>query len=368
MSTLPAVAAPAPASAHGDGPARGRVRRRGNLTVVVTLAVALVVASTLSLALGAVAVSPGRVVAVLAARAGVDLGVAPTDPQAAVVWAIRLPRVLLGILVGAGLAASGAALQGVFRNPLADPGIIGVSSGAAVGAVAVIVGGLVAFGSASVPLAAFAGALAAALAVYTLARSGRRTEVVTLVLCGVAVNAIAGAAIGFATFLADDAQLRSLVFWSLGSLGGATWKGLGAAAPFLLAGTLALTAFGRPLNLLALGEREARHLGLRTEATRLAVIALAALTTGAAVAVSGIVGFVGLVVPHLVRLVTGPDHRVVLVASAVGGALALVLADLAARTLAVPAELPLGVVTGAAGGPFFLWLLHRTRRAQGGWG
>ncbi len=342
-------------------------RRARPLLVVASLAVALIVAATLSLGLGAVPVRPAQVGAILAERAGLDLGVAHTDAQDAVVWAIRLPRVLLGLLVGAGLAASGAALQGVFRNPLADPGVIGVSSGAAVGAVAVIVGGLVAFGSASVPLAAFAGGLAAALAVYFLARHGGRTEVVTLVLCGVAVNATAGAAIGFATFMADDAQLRSLVFWSLGSLGGATWKAVGAAAPFLLTGTLLLTRFGRPLNLLALGEREARHLGLRTERTRLGVIALAALTTGAAVAVTGIVGFVGLVVPHLVRLVTGPDHRVVLVASAVGGALVLVLADLAARTLAVPAELPLGVVTGAVGGPFFLWLLHRTRRTQGGW-
>ncbi|HVL27960.1 MAG TPA: iron ABC transporter permease, partial [Acidimicrobiales bacterium] len=350
---------------HRAHPEAERGGRR--LAVLAGLPFALAAAATLSLGMGAVAVRPAQVVAILAAHAGIDVGVPYTDAQAAVLWAIRLPRVLLAVLVGAALAASGAALQGVFRNPLADPGIIGVSSGAAVGAVAVIVGGVVAFGSASVPVAAFAGALVAALSVYALARQGGRTEVVTLVLCGVAVNAIAGAAIGSATFLADDAQLRSLVFWSLGSLGGATWKSLGAAAPFLVAGTLALTRFGRPLNLLALGEREARHLGLRTERARLSVITLAALTTGAAVAVSGIVGFVGLVVPHLVRLVTGPDHRVVLVASAVGGALALVLADLAARTLAVPAELPLGVVSGAAGGPFFLWLLHRTRRAQGGW-
>lgn len=332
------------------------------------LGVAAIVAATASLGLGAVRIRPAQVVAILAGHAGVDFGVDHTAAQGAVLWAIRLPRVLLAVMVGAGLATSGAALQGVFRNPLADPGVIGVSSGAAVGAVAVIVGGLVAFGSASVPLAAFAGALAAALAVYALARHGGRTEVVTLILCGVAVNAIAGALIGLATFVADDAQLRSLVFWSLGSLGGATWDTVRAVAPFLVVGTLLLTRFGPSLNLFALGEREAAHLGLRTERTRLAVIGLAALTTGAAVAVSGIVGFVGLVVPHLVRLVTGPDHRLVLPASALAGALLLVLADLAARTVAVPAEVPLGVVMGAIGGPFFLWLLHHTRQTHGGWG
>ena len=367
MGAVPTAVPVGAAAGVADG-RRTTPRRAGPPVVIVVLGLALAGVATVSLGLGAVPVRPAQVVAILADRSGLDLGVAYTDAQAAVLWAIRLPRLLLGLLVGAGLAVSGAALQGVFRNPLADPGVIGVSSGAAVGAVAVIVGGVVAFGSASVPVAAFAGGLAAALALYALARDGGRTEVVTLVLCGVAVNAIAGAVIGFATFLADDAQLRSLVFWSLGSLGGATWRSVGAAAPFLLGGTLALIRFGRPLNLLALGEREAHHLGLRTERTRLGVIALAALTTGAAVAVSGIVGFVGLVVPHLVRLVGGPDHRLVLPASAVGGALALVLADLAARTLAVPAELPLGVVSGAVGGPFFLWLLHRTRRAHGGWG
>ena len=285
--------------------------------------------------------------------------------------AIRAPRVLMCLLIGAVLAVSGAALQGVFRNPLADPGVIGVSSGAAVGAVAAIVLGV---GSTLVRAhrharsPAFIGGLIAALAVYAMSRRDGRTEVVTMVLTGVAVSAICGAFVGLLTFLADDAQLRTIVFWSLGSMGGATWESLGAAAPMLLASAVLLPLFGRPLNALVLGEREARHVGVDTERVRLTVVALAALGTGASVSVAGIVGFVGLVTPHLLRLVAGPDHRLLLPASALGGAVLLLVADLVARTVVVPAELPLGVVTALAGGPFFLFLLLRTRRLHGGWG
>jgi len=279
--------------------------------------------------------------------------------------------VLMCALIGAVLAVSGAALQGVFRNPLADPSVIGVSSGAAVGAVGAIVLGAGAgtgLGLATTPIAAFVGGLLAALAVYAMSRRDGRTEVVTMVLTGVAVSAICGAFVGLLTFLADDAQLRTIVFWSLGSMGGATWQALTAAAPMLLASVLLLPLFGRPLNALVLGEREARHLGVDTERVRLAVVALAALGTGASVSIAGIVGFVGLVTPHLLRLVAGPDHRLLLPASAMGGAVLLLVADLVARTVVVPAELPLGVVTALAGGPFFLFLLMRTRRRHGGWG
>ena len=336
--------------------------------LVAGLGLALVATVVLSVAVGAVHVRPAQVLAILADRAGLDIGVSYAPQQEAVVWAIRLPRVVLGLLVGAGLASAGAAMQGIFRNPLADPGVIGVSSGAALGAVFAIVIGFAGLGQRALPVAAFAGGLLATLAVYGLSRHQGRTEVVTLVLTGVAVNAIAGAGIGLLTFLASDAQLRSLVFWSLGSLGGATWGVVGAVAPFLIAGVVALPRFARSLDLLVLGEREAAHLGVATERVRMGVIVLAAMTTGAAVAAAGIVGFIGLVVPHLVRLVAGPSHRVVLVASALGGAIVVVGADLASRTLAVPAELPLGVLTGALGGPFFLWLLHRARAEQGGWG
>jgi iron complex transport system permease protein len=345
-------------------------RRIGRAAMLPALAALLVAAVVVNLGYGAVPISPAEVLAILAERVGLRLGTAYTDQQAAVLEAIRAPRVLLCGLVGAALAVSGAALQGVFRNPLADPSVIGVSSGAAVGAVAAIVLGVSVgtFGAAAVPVAAFVGGLVAALAVYAMSRRDGRTEVVTMVLTGVAISAICGAVVGLLTFMADDAQLRTIVFWTLGSMGGATWAAVGATAPMLAACVLILPIFGRPLNALVLGEREARHVGVDTERVRLVVVLLAALGTGAAVSVAGIVGFVGLVTPHLLRLLAGPDHRLLLPASALGGAVLLLCADLAARTVVVPAELPLGVVTALAGGPFFLFLLLRTRDRQGGWG
>ena len=328
----------------------------------------LAVAALLSVGLGALRIAPDQVVAIIAHHAGIDLGVSYGLDQDAVLWSIRLPRVVLGILVGGGLAVAGAALQGVFRNPLADPGLIGVSSGASLGAVAAIVLGFAAAGSYTLPLVAFVGGVVATLVVYAVARFDGRTEVVTLLLTGLAVNALCNAAVGYLLFIADDQQLRGVVFWSLGSLGGATWPLVLAALPCIALAVLVLPLLARSLNLFLLGEREARHLGVEVERVRVLVIVLAALATGAAVAVAGIVGFVGLIVPHLVRLVAGPDHRVLLPASALLGAALLLFADLFARTVAAPAELPLGVVTALLGGPFFLWLLRRTRREHGGWG
>ena len=351
-------------------PIRARVARNGRVppgVLMPLLGVALGVALLAATGFGAVDVGPAQIVAIIAGEAGVDLGIAYGQQEASVVWAIRLPRVLLAALVGAALAVSGAALQGVFRNPLADPGLIGVSSGAAVGAVSVVIAGVAPLGLATVPMAAFAGGVLAAFGVYALARSNGRTEVVTLLLTGIAVNAIAGAAIGLLTYVADDQQLRAIVFWSMGSLGGATWRATLATAPFVVVGAIALPRWAGTLNLFVLGEREARHLGVDTERVRLGVVAVVALATGAAVAVAGIIGFVGLVVPHVVRLLAGPDHRVLLPASAVGGAALLVATDLGARTVVAPAELPIGIVTALVGGPFFLVLLLRTRRAHGGW-
>jgi iron complex transport system permease protein len=328
----------------------------------------LAVAVLLGVGIGAVAIGPREVFAILADKAGFDTGIEVTQQQTAVLWAIRLPRVVLAALVGAGLAVSGAALQGVFRNPLADPGLIGVSGGSALGAVGAIVLGVTPFGIATLPIAAFCGGLLTTAVVYALARQDGQTEVVTLVLTGIALNAITGAVTGFLTFFADDSQLRAIVFWSMGSLGGATSTAVLAVIPFICAGLLLVPRCGHALNLLVLGEREAGHLGVSTERVRIALIVLTALMTGAAVAVAGIVGFVGLVVPHVIRLVVGPDHRVLLPASALAGASLLLFADLAARTVVAPAELPIGVITALVGGPFFLLLLHRTRRAHGGWG
>ena len=344
-------------------PARSRLTTQALLGVMAALFTLAVFANV---GLGAVQISPAQALAILVRRAGIDLGVPIEARLDAVLWNIRMPRVVLAMLVGGGLGVSGAALQGVFRNPLAEPGVIGVSSGAATGAVAAIVLGFTALGNGSVAVAAFAGGLLATAAVYLVSRSYGRTEVVTLVLAGIAINATAGAVTGMLTFIADDDQLRSITFWMLGSVGGATWPVVGSVLPLCVAGLVLLPLQARTLNLLTLGDREARHLGVSTERVRITVIVLCSLVTGAAVSVAGVIGFVGLVVPHVIRLIAGPDHRFLLPASILGGATTLLLADLLARTVAVPAELPLGAVTALAGGPFFLWLVHRTRASWGG--
>jgi iron complex transport system permease protein len=344
-------------------------RRLPRLAALPTMAVVLAGMFIFSLGIGSVDIAPTQVVGILAQRLlHLDLGVTFTQQQELVLWNFRLPRICLGVLAGSGLATAGAALQGIFRNPLADPGLIGSSSGAACGAVGMIMLGVAPLGTFSMPVAAFAGASVLTFLVYTMSRHGGRTEVVTLILTGVALNAIAGAFIGLMTFHATDAQLRSIVFWTLGSLGGSTWPIVYATAPFVVGGCLLLMTTRRALNLMILGEREAFHLGISTERLRLIVIGLAAMVAGAVVAAMGIVGFVGLMVPHLMRLLLGPDNRTLLPASALGGAILMLAADLCARMLLSPLELPLGIVTALIGGPYFLWLLHYTRRTQGGWG
>ena len=346
---------------------RNRETRRLASSTLLALMVVLFVATLFAnVGMGAVEIPPLQALSIILSHAGIETGVPFEHRTDAILWNIRLPRVALGILVGGGLALAGAALQGVFRNPLAEPGVIGVSSGAAVGAVAAIVVGFSILGTSAIAASAFLTSLIATAVVYLVARDRGRTEVTTLILAGMAVNATAGAMTGLLTFVADDDQLRSITFWMLGSIGGATWSSVAAVAPFLIAGFVFLPLCAGSLNLLNLGDREARHLGVSTERVHVSVIVLCALVTGAAVSVSGIIGFVGLVVPHVIRLVAGPGHRFLLPASILGGATALLLADLLARTVVVPAELPLGAVTSIIGGPFFLWLVHRTRRDWGG--
>ncbi|MFC1418314.1 FecCD family ABC transporter permease [Streptacidiphilus cavernicola] len=337
-------------------------------TVLLTagLLAALLALLLLSAGLGAYRIPVGDLLASFRHRA--HLGGHALDQVAdSVLWDVRLPRTVLAALVGASLGCAGALMQGLFGNPLADPGIIGVSSGGAVGAVAVIVLGVHTLGQWTAPAAAFAGGLATVLAVYVLSRSGGRTEVVTLVLTGIAVNALCGALIGLLLFAADPAAVDQVTFWQLGSLGSASWGQVLAVLPFAALGLLVAPRYAGRLDLLALGEGPARHLGVDVERLRLVLITVVALLTAAAVAVSGVIGFVGLVVPHLLRMAAGPGHRFLLPGSALGGAVVLVAADLAARTVAAPAELPLGVLTALLGSPFFFWLLRRTRARQGGW-
>ncbi|MFN4262443.1 MAG: FecCD family ABC transporter permease [Thioalkalivibrionaceae bacterium] len=286
-----------------------------------------------------------------------------------VLWNLRVPRVLLAMIVGAGLAVGGAVLQGLFRNPLADPGLIGVSAGGALGAVAMIVlGGTVwapivgVFSGFAIPLAAFVGASVATLLVYAIARRDPSRSVATLILAGIAINAIAGAVTGLFVFLADDQQLRTITFWNMGSLASGAWPMIIVAGLASLALIAATRWLAPALDALMLGERSASHLGFAVDRVTVVAIVLVAAAVGASVAVAGIIGFVGLVVPHLLRLWVGPSHRYLLPGSALGGALLLLLADIAARTVIAPAELPIGLLTALLGGPFFLWLLLRMRR------
>lgn len=333
-------------------------------SALTLLALLLGAAIVLSLGIGAMPIRPSEVLAILASRLG--LGSAAVDERhAAVLLSIRLPRVLLAALVGGGLSVAGAALQGLFRNPLADPALLGVSGGAVLSTASALVLGLggvaTLFGPASLALAAFAGGLLATLLVWRLARGDHGTSVASLLLAGLAVNALAGAGTGLLLFAANDSALRDIMFWTMGSFGGTTWSSLLAAGPLLLVSCLLMLGLARPLNALLLGESEALHLGVDTQRLKRRVVVLAALATGAAVSVSGVIGFVGLLVPHLVRLVLGPDHRALLPCAALLGATLLVCADALARVVVSPAELPIGIVTTLLGAPCFAWLLRGRR-------
>lgn len=316
-------------------------------------------------AIGAVAISPGHILQSLAQRLGLLASADIAPGQALILWSIRLPRLVVGILVGAGLAVSGALMQAVFRNPLAEPGLTGISAGAAVAAAAAIVLGGAVVGSLSLPPVAFAGAVIAFAAVYVIARSAGPAQALTLILAGIAVNAIAWSLLGYLTFISDDTQMRNLTFWTMGSLGGSTWSMVPPLLVVVGGGIFVACRLGGLLNVYQLGEAEAGHLGIDAARLRLGAMALAALIVGACIAVSGQINFLGLVVPHLVRLWQGPDHRTLLPMAAGIGALLLLSADLVSRTIIAPAELPIGLVTAFIGAPFFIYLLVRQTRQSG---
>lgn len=337
---------------------------RSRYTLLV-LALVLVVVSLLSLKSGAIDTDFGETLRALA-----NLG-DQQDRLTMIMGQLRLPRLVLGILVGCGLAVTGTVLQALFRNPMADPGLLGVSSGAALGAVTVIVLGIGLFpalfhalGSWLILIMAFTGSLLSLSLVYRLARVNGRTDIPTMLLAGVAVNAITGSLIGLLSYLASDTELRDLIFWSLGSLEVTDWRKLGVAVMIILPGCLLVLRYANALNANLLGESEARHLGFDIERLKTRLIVLVSVIVGVIVALSGIIGFIGLVVPHLLRLVIGPDHRLLLPASALFGAILLIAADIVARTLVSPAEIPIGIITAVLGGPFFLWLLIRYKRRQ----
>jgi iron complex transport system permease protein len=328
---------------------------------------AMLVASLLvAVALGAVRIPPPSAVRLVAWKAGfIERPAEVSRATEVIFFQLRVPRVALAAVVGLALAVSGTVFQGLFRNPLADPAIIGVSSGAALGAVTVIVvggGGLL--GGLGVSLAAFVGGMLTAFFVYRLARVGPSVHVATLLLAGIAVAAVISAVMSLVMSFAGE-QIRSIYFWLLGGLSARGWTALEIVAPLILLGVLGVVLLIRDLNLVSLGEERAAQLGVDVDRFKWQAVALGALLAGAAVSVSGVIGFVGLMTPHVLRLIVGADHRRLLPAVVLAGPTFLVIADLVARMALAPQELPLGAVTALVGGPFFLFLLRRQRRRAG---
>ena len=344
-------------------------RRRGRWPLIGALVLALLATVLVAVAWGSVRIPVGTIVRIVAARTpllGPWLGIVPDWPASheTIIFSIRLPRVALAGLVGAALALSGATYQGLFRNPLADPYLIGVASGAALGASLALVlrlpSWLYTFGATQ--WAAFAGAALAVAAVYGLARVGGSTPLTTLLLAGVAVGTLAQALNSLVMYWSGQ-QLLTIYGWLLGGLTLASWPRVGLLAIFVALGALALAPSTRALNAFQLGEEGAQALGVEVERVKLLLVIVATALTAAAVSVSGLIGFVGLIMPHIARLLWGPDYRSLLPFSALIGALFLILVDGLARTVIAPGELPVGVITALCGAPFFLYLLRRSKRA-----
>lgn len=320
--------------------------------------------------IGAVGISPLTALDAIAASLSIPgAGTLATSIEQSILFNVRLPRVIVGLMGGALMAVTGVLMQAFFRNPLADPALIGVATGGALGAVCMIVLGATLFDGFSsqiqgalLPVAAFIGSLTACGIIFTLARQEGVVNVTTMLLCGIAVNAVAGAGIGFLSFMADDAQLRDITFWSLGSLGAASWGHVQAILPAALIVMIFSPYLTAALNALLLGDAEAAHLGFKIEALKLGILLLTCLGAGAIVATCGVIGFIGLIAPHTSRLLVGPDHRIVMPLASLLGAILLISADMIARTAVAPAELPIGVLTAMIGGPLFLWLLRRSNQ------
>ena len=344
----------ATASASQDTRHRPGDRRHAAQATMLVLSGLLVLTSVASLTTGASGASLWKALTQLVQGEEISLR------ERVILFDIRLPRLIMGILVGAALAVSGAVMQGLFRSPLADPGLVGASSAIVLGSVLPL-GMQASLGYFMVPAAAFVGGWVSTIVLYRIATHRGRTSVAVMLLGGIALGALTGALSGILIYMADDAQLRDLTFWGLGSLAGATWDKIWLAAPLIMLALAATPFLARSLNALALGEAPAAHLGIPVQRMKNISILSVAAAVGAAVAASGGIGFIGIVVPHLLRLLIGPDHRFLLPNAALLGAVLLLAADMISRTIIAPAELPIGIVTATLGGPFFLWILLRNR-------
>jgi iron complex transport system permease protein len=358
-----------------DVPARaghvaGYRRRPASVVVFVALILLLLVVMLLAATIGAAGIPLPRLWPALDLGGAADPATFARDQL--VLWSIRIPRIVVAAMIGALLAMAGTIMQGLFRNPLADPALVGVSSGGAFAAAftivvldTVVAPNAAANAAQALPLAAFAGSLITTLLLYRISSRDGRTSVAMFLLSGLAIAALANAGIGLLIFMADDRQLRDITFWMLGSLGGATWSKAALIAPFVAVAAFATPFISRGLDVLVLGESEAFHAGIHVERLKMICIVLVSAMTGGAVAICGVIGFIGIVVPHLLRLAIGPGHRNLLPASALFGASLMVFADTFARVLAAPAEIPVGILTATIGAPFFLYILLRQRALVG---
>lgn len=339
--------------------------------ILTSLFIALILVIGISLLVGAYDLSISAILEIVQQKVFAANGSSQNSVGADsyLLFQIRLPRILLAGITGAGLAITGAAIQGLFRNPLADPSLIGITSGAMLFAVLAIVLMTSILGALSglfqqflIVSFAFLGGLSTTYIVYFLSRKNGKTYVMTMLLAGIAITALAGAVTGIFIYLSDDQQLRDITFWSLGSFSGTSWTHLLIAIPIVIPGILLLDRYSNALNAIMLGEHEAEYLGVRVEKVKTNIIILTSVIVGVCIALSGIIGFVGLVIPHFIRLINGSDYRFLMKFSALGGAIFMIIADNIARIIIAPAELPIGILSALIGGPFFLWLLVRTKK------
>ena len=338
-------------------------------TLLILLFLLLLVTTAVAVVLGAASIPFKTALAILLSPfTGLDglfREVDFTEVQRGIIWQLRLPRVIQAAIVGASLSVAGAVFQGLFRNPMADPYVLGVSSGAALGAVvAMLTGSTLYFANfAVVPLFAFIGGVSTIVLVYYMSRVGKVVPVMTLLLAGIAVSAFLSAVVSLLTYFAGE-KLDQIVFWMMGGISGASWSRVAAMLPYVLVGFCCIHFYAKELNVMLLGEETARHLGVNTERVKKVLLAAASLLVAVAVSTTGIIGFVGLVVPHFIRLAVGPDHRILLPASALLGANLMIAADTLARNIIAPAELPVGIITALVGAPIFIYLLKKRKKLR----
>jgi iron complex transport system permease protein len=326
------------------------------------LPILLVAAALLAVGVGSVPVSPTALVRLLFSRLGIGSLSAPTERDITILLLLRFPRVVAAMLVGSSLAACGVVMQGLFRNPMASPEILGLSAGGSLGAVVAITTGLAAGSLFAVPLFTIAGAMLSAVCIYLISSSRGTTSLLYIVIAGMALSSLFGGLTSALLLFSREYQVTQFVFWTMGGLDGRSWQHILYSAPILVPGIIALSMFARELNLFTLGEEQALSLGMQVETTKRILLAIAAVVTGVAIAVCGPIGFVGLLIPHLFRFLVGPDHRGLLPASALGGALFLVLCDLLGRALIPPLEIRVGIITAILGSPYLLSLIIRLQR------